>query len=75
MPEASKKGSIVLGESLTKHTKPWVRARATPDYWHGCRPASGRPCCPSMSQPDEWNVTAGDEQLIQKKEATGRDLK
>ena len=29
------------------------------------KPASGRPLCPSMSIPDQWGVTAGDETLKQ----------
>jgi len=42
------------GGGLLMHTKPWVRARATREYWENIRPASGRPFCSSMSKPDNW---------------------
>merc|ERR1719435_852765 len=58
------------GGGLTMHTKPWVRARARRDYWEHMKPASGRPYCPALSQPDNWGVTKGDEILIQQTEAT-----
>jgi len=50
---------------LNMHTKPWVRARASKDYWLQLNPASGRPMCPSMSKPDQWGVTQGHEELLQ----------
>jgi len=50
---------------LNMHTKPWVRARASKDYWLRLKPASGRPLCPSLSKPDQWGVTQGDEELVQ----------
>lgn len=46
------------GAGLELHTKPWVRARANKEYWQNLKPASGRPCCPSMSVPDEWDMTS-----------------
>ena len=39
------------------HTKPWVRARASREYWEKMKPAGGRPFCPSMSKPDNWGFT------------------
>lgn len=56
------------GVGLRMHTKPWIRARATKDYWRGLEPASGRPYAPAMSEPDEWEVTR--DMLAQHKEAT-----
>lgn len=64
IPEGSKK-HLPWGESLLLHTKPWVRNRARRDYWENLKPASGRPFCPSMSEPDQWGVTAGDASLKQ----------
>ena len=70
-----------LAQGLEMHTKPWVRARASKDYWEKMRPAGetqagdyhlfqltlgGRPFCPAMSKPDNWGVTAGDKMLEQK---------
>lgn len=69
IPIASKKGSIVLGEQLCMHTKPWVRARANPDYWAKIKPASGRPDCASVSTPDQWGNKIG-ETAKQQREAT-----
>lgn len=69
LPAASDKHDM-WGQGLKMHTKPWVRARARRDYWETLKPASGRPCCPSMSKPSSWGVTAGDELLIQKKAGT-----
>lgn len=56
---------------LEMHTKPWVRARANKEYWMGLNPASGRPYSPSISEPEEWGVTQGDDDLHQNKEGTG----
>ena len=53
LPQGSMKHDV-WGGGLTMHTKPWVRARASREYWENLKPASGRPCCPSMSQPDNW---------------------
>jgi len=58
------------GESLVIHTKPWVRNRARRDYWENLKPSSGRPYCASMSNPDQWGVTAGDGALKQHSTAT-----
>ncbi|NXD74562.1 BHMT1 methyltransferase, partial [Eolophus roseicapillus] len=69
LPEASEKHGS-WGNSLSMHTKPWVRARARKEYWENLKPASGRPYCPSMSKPDGWGVTKGSRELMQQKEAT-----
>uniref|UniRef100_A0A493TH34 Hcy-binding domain-containing protein n=1 Tax=Anas platyrhynchos platyrhynchos TaxID=8840 RepID=A0A493TH34_ANAPP len=69
LPEASEKHGS-WGNSLSMHTKPWVRARARKEYWENLKPASGRPYCPSMSKPDGWGVTKGAKELMQQKEAT-----
>lgn len=55
---------------LGMHTKPWVRARASRDYWMNLKPASGCPDCPCCSEPARWGVTAGDEMLQQQECAT-----
>jgi len=55
------------------NTKPWVRARASREYWERLRPASGRPCCPSMSSPDNWGVTKGSDLLKQQTEETNAE--
>lgn len=69
LPAGSEK-HIQWGGGLRMHTKPWVRARARQEYWENIKPASGRPFCPSMSCPDKWGITAGDTELVQKKETT-----
>ncbi|KAM8792475.1 betaine--homocysteine S-methyltransferase 1 [Eudromia elegans] len=69
LPEASEKHGS-WGNCLSMHTKPWVRARARKEYWENLKPASGRPCCPSLSKPDGWGVTKGARELMQQKEAT-----
>ena len=56
------------GAGLRMHTKPWVRARATKEYWKRLEPASGRPYAPTFSDPDEWEMT--NDMLTQHKEAT-----
>lgn len=56
---------------LKMHTKPWVRARASKEYWQKLAPASGRPLCPSLSKPDQWGVTQGDDQLVQEFTGSG----
>jgi len=61
------------GDGLKLHTKPWVRARARREYWEKLKPASGRPYCASMSTPDNWGVTAGN-QLLKQHEAKTTDL-
>jgi len=61
------------GQGLRMHTKPWVRARARRDYWEQMNPASGRPCSAALSQPDAWGVTAGDDDLIQRKDKTSEE--
>jgi len=55
---------------LKMHTKPWVRARPSREYWESLRPAGGRPFCPPLSRPDNWGVTQGDEILKQQTEET-----
>jgi len=69
LPEGSQKHDN-WGLGLKIHTKPWVRNRANKKYWEEIRPASGRPYCPSLSTPDMWGYTAGDDLLEQHKEAT-----
>jgi len=68
-PKASEKHDE-WGKGLLMHTKPWVRARASRQYWENLNPASGRPYCPGMSRPDNWGLTAGDEGLKQHVEPT-----
>lgn len=55
---------------LGMHTKPWVRARASKEYWGKLKPASGRPFCPCCSEPAQWGVTQGDDILKQQREKT-----
>ncbi|XP_057686997.1 betaine--homocysteine S-methyltransferase 1-like isoform X2 [Corythoichthys intestinalis] len=69
LPPASEKHGM-WGAALEMHTKPWVRARAHPDYWKNLLPATGRPKCPSMSTPDCWGMSRGHAELMQHKEAT-----
>lgn len=74
-PAGSEKHDM-WGGGLLLHTKPWVRARAKREYWENLKPASGRPLCPSMAQPDAWGVTAGHTHLVQKSTPTlAEDLK
>lgn len=61
------------GEGLKMHTKPWVRARATRDFWERINPSSGRPFSAALSIPDGWGVTAGHNDLIQKKDQTSEE--
>ncbi|XP_075721180.1 betaine--homocysteine S-methyltransferase 1-like isoform X2 [Rhipicephalus microplus] len=72
LPEASDKHDS-WGEGLRMHTKPWVRARASRAYWENLRPSTGRPFSSAFSQPDNWGVTAGNEELKQQKEATSTE--
>ncbi|XP_066932262.1 betaine--homocysteine S-methyltransferase 1-like [Clytia hemisphaerica] len=72
IPEGSKK-HLPWGSSLELHTKPWVRARANRPYWENLKPASGRPFSSSMSNPDQWGVTAGHKALKQHSEKTTKD--
>jgi len=58
------------GGGLVMHTKPWVRARARKDYWDPLCPCTGRPYSASLSKPDEWGVSRGDELLKQHKAHT-----
>ncbi|XP_074651432.1 betaine--homocysteine S-methyltransferase 1-like [Tubulanus polymorphus] len=75
LPAGSEK-HIQWAGGLKMHTKPWVRARATREYWENLRPASGRPYCPSCSKPDAWGITQGSEVLKQhKEETTSEELK
>ena len=72
LPVASEK-HIPWAGGLMMHTKPWVRARASREYWEKMKPAAGRPYCPSMSCPDNWGVTQGHHILKQQKEATSKE--
>lgn len=58
------------GLGLKMHTKPWVRARANEEYWRTINPSTGRPFSASMSNPDNWGVTKGNEELVQHKDGT-----
>ncbi|XP_069950517.1 betaine--homocysteine S-methyltransferase 1 isoform X2 [Cherax quadricarinatus] len=69
LPKASEKHEL-WSAGLRMHTKPWIRARANRSYWETLKPSSGRPFCASLSQPDDWGVTAGDASLKQKTDAT-----
>ena len=48
----------------------YVFCRAHRDYWAKLNPSTGRPFSASMSKPDNWGVTKGNEILKQKKEDT-----
>ncbi|XP_064474708.1 betaine--homocysteine S-methyltransferase 1-like isoform X2 [Ornithodoros turicata] len=72
LPEASEKHDP-WGAGLKMHTKPWVRARAFREYWETLKPATGRPFSSAYSQPDNWGVTAGAEELKQKAEDTTKE--
>lgn len=72
LPDASQKHDA-WGEGLRMHTKPWVRARASRPYWESLRPSTGRPFSSAFSRPDNWGVTAGNEELKQQKEATSTE--
>jgi len=63
----------VWGGGLRMHTKPWVRARARKEYWANLNPAPGRPFSATMSKPDAWGVTKGDNLLQQQADATTED--
>jgi len=52
------------------HTKPWVRKRARKEFWFNIDPSTGRPRSRSLSEPDNWGVTAGDEELKQEYDKT-----
>ena len=67
MPAGSEK-HIPWAGGLRMHTKPWVRARASREYWEKLKPAGGRPFCPALSKPDNWGVTKGDDILKQQVE-------
>jgi len=72
LPIASDK-HIPWGGGLCMHTKPWVRARARRDYWENLNPSSGRPFSASLSNPDQWGITAGDKELQQHSEDTTKE--
>jgi len=72
LPEGHEKHDM-WGKGLFIHTKPWVRARASKEYWETLRPASGRPYSSACSTPACWGVTAGDSILKQKKDKTTED--
>ena len=55
--KASKEKHDMWGGGLHMHTKPWVRARASKDYWQNLKPSTGRPFCCAMSKPDAWVIT------------------
>jgi len=53
------------GGGLSMHTKPWVRARASKQYWSSIQPASGRVLSAPTSPVDAWGVTQGNKELQQ----------
>jgi betaine-homocysteine S-methyltransferase len=71
-PAGSEKHDM-WGAGLKMHTKPWVRARASREYWENIKPASGRPYCAACSRPDNWEITAGHEDLKQHATETTTD--
>lgn len=70
---AAEKWLLPYAAGLGMHTKPWVRARASKDYWAGLKTASGRPYCPCCSEPAQWGVTQGDDILKQQSAVTTKD--
>jgi len=67
---AGAKWLVPYASGLGMHTKPWVRSRASKEYWAKLNPASGRPYCPCCSEPAQWGVTQGDALLCQQHEKT-----
>jgi len=61
-PAGSEK-HIPWAGGLRMHTKPWVRARASREYWENLKPAGGRPLNPSLSLPDNWSLEQKTEAL------------
>jgi S-methylmethionine-dependent homocysteine/selenocysteine methylase len=53
------------GGGLSMHTKPWVRARASKEYWSTIKPSSGRIYSAPTSEVDAWGVTQGNQELKQ----------
>lgn len=66
-------GCIQWGKCLEKHTKPWVRARASRNYWENLKPGTGRPYSASLSKCSEWGITAGAELVKQHEEKTTQE--
>jgi len=66
-------GCINWGKCLEKHTKPWVRARASRSYWENLNPGTGRPYSTSLSKCDAWEITRGHELVEQHEEETSRE--
>ncbi|KAL5259258.1 hypothetical protein ACHWQZ_G009646 [Mnemiopsis leidyi] len=66
-------GAVNYGKFLEKHTKPWVRARASKEYWQTLKPGTGRPYSASLSRSDQWGVTAGHELVKQHEEETTKE--
>jgi len=52
---------------LLMHTKPWVRQRASTEYWNNLNLGTGRPYSHAYSKSAAWGVTQGDEKLKQTK--------
>lgn len=59
---------------LQMHTKPWVRERASNNYWMNLNPSTGRPYSAGLSNPDKWGVTAYDDKLKQGKSRGQADV-
>jgi len=73
VPAGSEK-HIPWAGGLKMHTKPWVRARASREYWESLRPAGGRPLNPSLSRPDNWSLGQAEEGLKQTEETEDLQL-
>jgi len=58
-------------EGLLMHTKPWVRSRASENYWKNLRVGTGRPKSHALSDSARWGKTQGDSDLLQSKEREG----
>jgi len=58
LPEGCEK-HLPWGGGLEMHTKPWIRARASREYWESMKPSGGRPYSSAMSKPDAWAITEG----------------
>lgn len=71
--KASTEKHETWGGGLKMHTKPWVRARASREYWTNLNPATGRLFSSAMSEPNNWEVTQGDKILVQQTEETSNE--
>jgi len=60
-------------DGLLMHTKPWVRARASENYWKNLRVGTGRPKSHALSDSARWGKTQGDDELQQSKDREGEN--